>query len=720
MAGLHDLTNLNDITRLLHEMLAKERSVNAELEGLLQKRSTLEGSMVTLQSSTAEMLEVVRADAETLAAGVASTSQLSERVSSKVRELDAAQSHVRDTLAAINVIVDRSNCIYGVREALNSGNFEAAAGYVDTFMDLEDRYGPVRDGDGQQAVEQEQILMEAKQKLGGTVRQKLAGAIEARKHEDVVRFTRLYRPLRMQEEGLQQFQQYLCKLVAERAQEGYNILVEGGPDGGQDDFVEAATALFQDVAVAVEENESFLRSTFGAEALLTVIMALHSQCDASGAQILQRYASMRQLARLVKSINQGKSSSAGPEPSTPDPREVEGHLEEMLLLAQRAEEYNQFMLAKMADAVAPAPLSAAYHNAFRGGAFNVAVRELLNFCVAMEEFVMEEDIHKAMSIREHAPGNLTTSMVDDVFFVLARCGRRALGTASAACVCAVLGQANALLGSAYSPQLRAKLENAASKLLQAEAPHADDAVAAGTSAAATQAAYINDAEVSSWYVLKLRGELEEGATQVFGGAGEREQVRSVLADLAKTSADFGALASWALAAVAGAIASRLRPTLDSLSPISYEVLDFSGEDSSEAWVQSLAGALEAAMSPLQQLLTPKNYDALVSLVLTDVAKRVDAILAVKRFSQLGGLQLDRDIRALVAYAGELTQRPVRDKFAELTQKATLLSLESVDEVTEYWGEAGGPMGWRLSAEDVRHVLRQRTDFAPDEIAALTL
>ncbi len=59
-------------------------------------------------------------------------------------------------------------------------------------------------------------------------------------------------------------------------------------------------------------------------------------------------------------------------------------------------------------------------------------------------------------------------------------------------------------------------------------------------------------------MLKLRGELEDGAMQVFGGAGEREQVRSVLADLAKTSADFSALASWALAAVAGALASRLR------------------------------------------------------------------------------------------------------------------------------------------------------------------
>jgi hypothetical protein len=37
------------------------------------------------------------------------------------------------------------------------------------------------------------------------------------------------------------------------------------------------------------------------------------------------------------------------------------------------------------------------------------------------------------------------------------------------------------------------------------------------------------------------------------------------------------------------------------------------------------------------------------------------------FSQLGGLQLDRDIRSLVAAVGELSTKPVRDKFARLTQ-----------------------------------------------------
>ena len=45
--------------------------------------------------------------------------------------------------------------------------------------------------------------------------------------------------------------------------------------------------------------------------------------------------------------------------------QVESHLEEMLLLCQRSEEYNQFMLSKMADAVAPAILGTSRENAFR-------------------------------------------------------------------------------------------------------------------------------------------------------------------------------------------------------------------------------------------------------------------------------------------------------------------------------------------------------------------
>jgi hypothetical protein len=53
--------------------------------------------------------------------------------------------------------------------------------------------------------------------------------------------------------------------------------------------VEAATSLFQDVAVSVEENESFLRASFGAEALLAVITSLHGEVGAAYPLILSKH-----------------------------------------------------------------------------------------------------------------------------------------------------------------------------------------------------------------------------------------------------------------------------------------------------------------------------------------------------------------------------------------------------------------------------------------------
>ncbi len=71
-------------------------------------------------------------------------------------------------------------------------------------------------------------------------------------------------------------------------------------------------------------------------------------------------------------------------------------------------------------------------------------------------------------------------------------------------------------------------------------------------------------------------------------------------------------------------------------------------------------------------------------------------------------------------ANKEVPRQVRDKFAILNQKAVILSLESAEEILEYWGDNAGPMNWRLSADDIRAVLRQRDDFQPDEIAGLLL
>lgn len=64
-----------------------------------------------------------------------------------------------------------------------------------------------------------------------------------------------------------------------------------------------------------------------------------------------------------------------------------------------------------------------------------------------EEFYLEQNVAKAIAIDEFSGDALTTSLVDDVFFILQKVGRRSLGTASVQCICAVLTQLNSLLSS---------------------------------------------------------------------------------------------------------------------------------------------------------------------------------------------------------------------------------------------------------------------------------
>ena len=129
---------------------------------------------------------------------------------------------------------------------------------------------------------------------------------------------------------------------------------------------------------------------------------------------------------------------------------------------------------------------------------------------------------------------------------------------------------------------------------------------------------------------------------------------------------------------------------------------------SDPWVQKLLHAVETNVTWLQPVMTTNNYDSFVHLIIDFIVKRLEVIMTQKRFNQLGGLQLDRDARTLVGHFSSMTQRTVRDKFARLTQMATILKLEKVSEILDYWGENSGPMTWRLTPAEVRS--GQKIDF----------
>jgi hypothetical protein len=165
---------------------------------MLCKRGDLERGILVLNATTSEMLELVRADSEQLLGALRPTAAAAERIGGRVRRLDGVQVRVRAALALVDLILDRTGCVSGVQGAMQAGDFEAAAGFIATFLELERRLagaaGALSDDTGQ-VEEQRQLLLGAKGQLEGVVAARLDAAVAARDHAAVMRFVKLHKPL---------------------------------------------------------------------------------------------------------------------------------------------------------------------------------------------------------------------------------------------------------------------------------------------------------------------------------------------------------------------------------------------------------------------------------------------------------------------------------------------------------------------------------------------
>ncbi|KAL3534739.1 hypothetical protein ACH5RR_003200 [Cinchona calisaya] len=718
------LTDVGAMTRLLHECIAYQRALDLELDSLLSQRPDLDRQLSSLHKS-ADVLHIVKADSDQLFSNVRSTSHLADHVSAKVRQLDLAQSRVSDTLLRIDAIVQRSHCLDGVHKALQSDDFESAANYIQTFLQIDSKF---KDSSSSAAsTDQRDQLLASKKQLQGIVRKRLASAVDQRDHPTILRFIKLYPPLGLEEEGLQAYVNYLKKVISMRSRMELDQLDElmvevsrsqsSNPTSNRVNFVACLTSLFKDIVLAIEENDEILRNLCGEDGIVYAICELQEECDSRGSLIINKYMDYRKLVKLTSDINSYKSNLLSAVAEGPDPREVELYLEEILSLTQLAEDYTEYMVSKIRALSSVDPdLGPRATRAFRSGNLSRIVQDIMGYYVILEGFFMVENVRKAISIDEHVLDSLTTSMVDDVFYVLQSCCRRSISTSNINSVIAVLSNAVSLLGSEYNEALQQKMRepNLGPKLFLG---------GSGVQKTGTEiATALNDMDVSSEYALKLRHGIEEQCVEVFPAPADRERVKSCLSELNEMSNTFKKALNIGMEQLVATVAPRIRPVLDSVATISYELseAEYADNEVNDPWVQRLLHAVDANVAWLQPLMTANNYDVFVHLVIDFIVKRLEVIMMQKRFSQLGGLQLDRDARALVSHFSSMTQRTVRDKFARLTQMATILNLEKVSEILDFWGENSGPMTWRLTPAEVRRVLGLRVDFKPEAIAALKL
>jgi len=800
-----------------------------------------------------------------LAEHVYSCQELADKMSCSVRKLDERQMRVQRVLALVEDIINLKTCAEGVERALEEGDLPDATSYVRQFHSIE--------GAAAKASEHYDFMVSSEARLKETVMRKVQLAVSRSNLEDVFKFCPLLGPLGLAEEGAKIYESFAERLLKEgldplAGEVGKVQAVQLLPK-----IYNAAAGFLQYHLPLVAHGFKQV------DADVSLIRLVQRECEDAAIPVIRRFIKARGLkekCRVVASASPmgGREDEEGGEEGGAGRREggvegllpsgeLDGLMDELALVIQHTESYDRFVRYLAAEAKKTSSSSSSSTEEKKGLVvlavatdLNGAIAEVSGPFAVLENHLMRSSIVKALQIDELPPlaplsfqqrelrgsataasaagsgrdeddndplalstssGGVpqTSSCVDDTFYVVRRCARRALVTGHAGTASAIVNYINSTLLDELMSVLSAKVRslkelplpmgvyaaaaaaaaaaatttsssssgrNAGAAIVAAkqhwsrvkggleaglETAQQLTAVAAGAAGSLMGGAGIglvgggagtityypppeaklaldrlvslNNLAACAFYTVKLQQELVAEVPSIFQDDPSTWQLMVCLGEMSGTSRQFEQACEEGLQHVGALIKPKLRGFLqDALgmshsaggggeggegeSKVSYELdeEDFAGNEAVDPWVHRFVEFLGGVLGPISQRLSDRGFESLKMAVVDYLVKRLEYLLMRKPFTQLGALQLDKDLRCLLAFfpsggggdGGRKGGRGgVRERFARLMQMNQLLNLDVPTDAVEVFG---GPMS-KLTLEEALNVMRLRVDWEETEI-----
>uniref|UniRef100_A0A2K5N3Q0 Conserved oligomeric Golgi complex subunit 4 n=1 Tax=Cercocebus atys TaxID=9531 RepID=A0A2K5N3Q0_CERAT len=721
---IRSLTELQELEAVYERLCGEEKVVERELDALLEQQNSIESKMVTLHRMGPN-LQLIEGDAKQLAGMITFTCNLAENVSSKVRQLDLAKNRLYQAIQRADDILDLKFCMDGVQTALRNEDYEQAAAHIHRYLCLDKSVIELsRQGkEGSMIDANLKLLQEAEQRLKAIVAEKFAIATKEGDLPQVERFFKIFPLLGLHEEGLRKFSEYLCKQVASKAEE--NLLMVLGTDMSDRRaaviFADTLTLLFEGIARIVETHQPIVETYYGPGRLYTLIKYLQVECDRQVEKVVDKFIKQRDYHQQFRHVQNNLMRNSTTEKI--EPRELDPILTEVTLMNARSELYLRFLRKRISsdfevgDSMASEEVKQEHQKCLdkllNNCLLSCTMQELIGLYVTMEEYFMRETVNKAVALDTYEKGQLTSSMVDDVFYIVKKCIGRALSSSSIDCLCAMINLATTELESDFRDVLGNKLRMG----FPALPPRTSSQPQQGQNLTQKASRGTDEAKLS------FLSDCTKLFSQGIGGEQAQAKFDSCLSDLAAVSNKFRDLLQEGLTELnSTAIKPQVQPWINSFFSVSHNIEEeeFNDYEANDPWVQQFILNLEQQMAEFKASLSPVIYDSLTGLMTSLVAVELEKVVLKSTFNRLGGLQFDKELRSLIAYLTTVTTWTIRDKFARLSQMATILNLERVTEILDYWGPNSGPLTWRLTPAEVRQVLALRIDFRSEDIKRLRL
>jgi hypothetical protein len=230
-------------------------------------------------------------------------------------------------------------------------------------------------------------------------------------------------------------------------------------------FAETLTHLFESIARLVEDHQPLVDTFYGPGKMITVLTEIQKECDIQSKEIINKFLESRNFNFICEELR--KSTKIKKEEGKKvEPKELDILLGEVVLLSARMEIYLTFLRGRVAADLSSLPeeekegkdIASLESVLVSENDLNREMQTLMGEYVNMEGYFMREMVQKALSMDSLDDDCQTSSLVDDVFYVLQKSLRRSMSTCNVNIICAVLNNASSLLQSEYKDHFKQQLK----------------------------------------------------------------------------------------------------------------------------------------------------------------------------------------------------------------------------------------------------------------------
>ncbi|KZT66808.1 COG4-domain-containing protein [Daedalea quercina L-15889] len=711
---LHKFTKLSEILSCLSSLQSEEAELSSSLAELLAFQEPVINSLARLQSLEPTLGQLCT-EAHVFDQTVSRTAKTADEVGGFVRTLDEEMRRVREAAERVGQVMELKNALNALQASMEAKDWESATRHCARAMSvptevISGMFAETAVPTPESHLPPAQTLQAARDELLAIFRREFDKASQSRDAATTSRFFKLFPAVGWEMEGLQAYAAFVVDLVRVRAP-------ASAKTSSPLFYITALTALFESIAMIVDQHQPIVEKYYGPGKMTPVIERLLQESDRVVKDMIEGWVEERSMQRKYELDEEV------------DPREVDKALTESAGMSGRWSLFRKFMYDRLKDdseddveynledqspAHEPAdddekPLPEGLLAVEESASKQQFEDMLTTYYIPLESWYARMALDKAhrLSSADLLASPAVTTTPDDAFYILKAILNRLLSCGSLSTVQRTSDVLKDIVDKEYTGVIKRKLDD----VYRTAGPVGTRGEKAERENRLAFIVLLNDLDISSGHMERLVKELAASSliTQFYID-NEAEGVKASMISFNSLVPKFR---SALRAGIEQLFNQLMRPRLRTFISDVYKDVSYVLDEDSYAQAgyndivrKRLVKSWETLVDGYKDTFTENNYRLLFGLALDVLVRPWERFVSTLRYSELGAIRFDQDLRAITSYLSSQTAfGDVREKFVRLQQISQLLNLDSEEDVDEFYNGSG--IAWQLGEQEARNIVALR-------------